>query len=268
MQAEEAASAAAGRQKFEESVAAGRPFRVVLLDKQMPDLGGLELVAQASSYAEIMRKATILMLDSVELRTTSARCRELGLGGYVTKPVRAAELLDAVCRVLGTAREAAPAPSRKAHAADFRLHILIAEDNPVNQRLAVALLEKAGHTVTLARDGVEAVKRWKEGGIDVILMDVQMPELDGLQATQRIRQEETVRGGHVPIVAMTAGAMSGDRERCLKMDMDGYLSKPINRHELLGMLARVGDRRAKAQNSGGDGPVSASSTEAGKLPEV
>lgn len=137
----------------------------------------------------------------------------------------------------------ATTPTREP-AGDCQMHILVAEDNLVNQRLAVALLEKAGHRVTLAKNGEQAIAKWRENAIDLILMDVQMPELDGFSATRQIRQEEHTSGTHQPIVAMTAHAMSGDRERCLQAGMDDYLSKPIRRPELLAVLAQFGKNRA------------------------
>jgi signal transduction histidine kinase/CheY-like chemotaxis protein/HPt (histidine-containing phosphotransfer) domain-containing protein len=144
--------------------------------------------------------------------------------------------------LFGRAAEAMERPAEPVRQASTvrPLHVLLAEDNPVNQKLAITLLEKAGHRVSVAANGVEAVDGWAKGGIDLILMDVQMPELDGLEATQKIRQQEQATGSHVPIVAMTAHAMSGDRERCLQAGMDAYLSKPVQRRDLLAILDRFG----------------------------
>ena len=119
------------------------------------------------------------------------------------------------------------------------LRVLLAEDNPVNQKLAARMLEKRGHRVSIASNGREAVAKAKEGAFDVVFMDIQMPEMDGLQATAAIRAREELTGGHLPIVAMTAHAMTGDRERCLAAGMDGYVSKPIQRAELFAVLEQV-----------------------------
>jgi CheY-like chemotaxis protein len=136
--------------------------------------------------------------------------------------------------------------TRREGSSAYPLQVLVAEDNPVNQKLAVVLLEKAGHRVVLAEHGAAAVARWREGNFDLIFMDIQMPELDGLEATRKIREEELARGGHIPIVAMTAHAMTEDRENCLQAGMDDHLSKPLQRQELLGVLARVGAKAGQA----------------------
>jgi len=141
----------------------------------------------------------------------------------------------------------APAPA-------FPLNILLAEDNPINQKLAVALLEKAGHRVGLAANGAEAVSQWRAGSFDLILMDVQMPIVDGLGATREIREHEQLTGEHVPIVAMTAHAMAGDREMCLQAGMDDYLSKPVRRQDLLALLARQAANRNASGPSGRSQP--------------
>jgi len=125
-------------------------------------------------------------------------------------------------------------------------NILLAEDNIVNQKLAVAMLTKMGHSVTVAKDGLEAVSKWQQDTFDLIFMDVQMPELDGLDATRRIREKERVRGERIPIIAVTAHAMSGDREHCIEAGMDDYVSKPIQRSDLAQVIERYEQRRAEA----------------------
>jgi CheY-like chemotaxis protein/HPt (histidine-containing phosphotransfer) domain-containing protein len=171
--------------------------------------------------------------------------RALGVDGYLLKPVLPGELLETIRRLVG----AAPAPTAGEAPAPRepgarRLDVLLAEDNKVNQMLAVRLLEKQGHRVTVAGDGAEALDLSARRDFDLVLMDVQMPEVDGLEATRRIRERESGAGKHVPIVAMTAHAMKGDRERCLAAGMDDYVSKPIEPAELGAVIDRVARRRA------------------------
>jgi CheY-like chemotaxis protein len=216
-----------------------------LLDQQMPEMDGFEVIRRVRAHTEL-KDATIMMLTSADQNSAMAECRELGVGTCLVKPVSPSDLLLSIRNVLGKpeANTSAPATPPSELATLIPLHILVAEDNPVNQKLAIALLEKAGHRVSLAVNGAEAVSKWQEGDFDVILMDVQMPVLDGLEATRQIRQREQTTGVHMPIVAMTAHAMAGDRELCLQAGMDDYLSKPINRQELLGVFARLGANRA------------------------
>jgi signal transduction histidine kinase/CheY-like chemotaxis protein/HPt (histidine-containing phosphotransfer) domain-containing protein len=243
MQPTEASCGAEGLKKLEEAFAAGRPYRLVLLDQQMPGMDGFEVIRQVRARAA-WKDPAIMMLTSAEQGTARAECRKLGVGTCLLKPVKPAELLLSMRKVLGRPQAEAAAPTVPELATTLSLHILVAEDNAVNQKLATALLEKAGHRVALAVNGAEAVTMWREGDFDVILMDVQMPEMDGLEATRQIRQEEQTTGRHVSIVATTAHAMTGDRERCLLAGMDEYLSKPILRQELLAVLARLGANRA------------------------
>ena len=152
---------------------------------------------------------------------------------FLSKPVSQAELLDCVVRVLGTtARNGSggvtPITHDTVREAQGGLHILLAEDNAVNQKVAERLLEKHGHRVTVSSNGREALAALDREAFDIVLMDVQMPEMDGFEATAAIRAKESHTGGHIPIIAMTAHAMTGDRERCLAAGMDGYVSKPIN----------------------------------------
>jgi CheY-like chemotaxis protein/nitrogen-specific signal transduction histidine kinase/HPt (histidine-containing phosphotransfer) domain-containing protein len=208
---------------------AGRPFTLVLLDVNMPDLDGFQVAEQIAARPELAG-ATIMMLSSSGHHGETSRCRELGVSAYLTKPIQAADLHDAICRVVNhtscspAAQSTRPSPVHAASA----LKVLLAEDNIVNQRVAVGLLTKRGHDITVADNGIEALAALERGTFDVILMDLQMPEMGGLDATAAIRERERVSGGHIRIVAMTAHAMNGDRERCLAAGMDGYLSKPIN----------------------------------------
>jgi CheY-like chemotaxis protein len=177
---------------------------------------------------------TIMMLTSDDQSRSAARCREMGVKLYLTKPVRPEELLQSIRKALGagSAETARPAKPAAIEETQRRARILVAEDVPVNQKLAMFMLTKMGHSVTLAGNGAEAVARWSEEPFDLIFMDVQMPEMDGLEATRRIREREASTLRHIPIVAVTAHAMTGDAERFLAAGMDGYVSKPISRKDL------------------------------------
>jgi two-component system, sensor histidine kinase and response regulator len=208
---------------------AGRPFMLVLLDVNMPNLDGFQVAKEIAARPELAG-ATIMMLSSSGHPWETSRCRELGVSAYLTKPIQASDLHEAICRVLyrpSTARAGTPNKRSAAHAAR-PMKVLLAEDNIVNQRVAVGLLSRRGHTITVANNGVEALAELERGAFDVVLMDVQMPEMGGLEATAAIRERELVSGGRIRIVAMTAHAMKGDRERCLAAGMDGYLAKPID----------------------------------------
>jgi len=189
--------------------------------------------------------AVILMLSSYQHLADAARCHDLGVDVLLTKPIGQSELLDAILLALGVhvVEEAfieAPA-SIKNKSKARRLNILLAEDNPVNQKLAFRLLEKEGHKVVLATTGKEALAAWENAvspGFDAVLMDIQMPEMDGMEATAAIREREKPSGRHLPIIAMTAHAMRGDRERCLAGGMDGYISKPIHPRDLFAEIER------------------------------
>ena len=242
MHPEEAASGAEGLKKLEGAFAAGRPYRLVLLDQQMPGMDGFEVIRRVRAQPA-WKDAAIMMLTSADQGAARAECRELGVGTCLLKPVKPSDLLLSMRKVLGKPQaEAAPPPAPELTIA-LPLHILVAEDNAVNQKLAMALLEKAGHRVALAVNGAEVMTMWREQDFDLILMDVQMPEVDGFEATRQIRLQEQTTGRHVSIVATTAHAMTGDRERCLLAGMDEYLAKPIHRQELLAVLARLGANR-------------------------
>jgi CheY-like chemotaxis protein len=184
----------------------------------------------------------IMMLASSGQRGDAALCRELGISAYLTKPVSQSELREAVFMLLERASANLPGDGlitrhaiHEKHAASS-LKILLAEDNPVNQTLAVRMLEKRGHKVRVAGNGREALAALETEAFDLVLMDIQMPEMDGLEATAAVRQRERSTGKHLPIVAMTAHAMKGDDRRCLDAGMDGYLAKPIRSEELHALL--------------------------------
>ncbi len=207
----------------------GKAFRVALIDACMPEMDGFEL-AERVQHDPRWAGAVIMMLTSAGRRGDAARCRQLGVAAYLLKPIRSSELMQALLTVLGQpAGKAPPLVTRHSlREARTALHILVAEDNPVNQALILRLLEKEGHQATLARNGGEAVALASTSRFDVVFMDVQMPEMDGFAATTAIRQREQVFGGHLPIIAMTAHALKGDRERCLAAGMDGYIPKPVS----------------------------------------
>jgi PAS domain S-box-containing protein len=212
----------------------GRAFPIVLLDSQMPGMDGLSLAKQIQANPS-MAGSVILMLSADRHLADSARCQELGVSALLTKPVGQSELLDSILTALGTKTTEellieAPVVVAKNKRGPM-LHILLCEDNPVNQKLAIRLLEKAGHSVVVAGTGKEGLRAWENAGspgFDLILMDIQMPEMDGMELTAIIRGREISSTKHIPIIAMTANAMRGDKERYLNAGMDGYISKPTN----------------------------------------
>ena len=217
---------------------AGKPYPLVLIDAQMPDMDGFAL-AERIKQDPSLAGATIMMLTSAGQRGDAARCRELGIAVYLIKPIRQSELLEAIFIALGRPSPQGERPTvltrHSLREARRKLRVLVAEDNAVDQQLAVRLLEKEGHTVAVAgngREALEALEKAAPCGFDVVLMDVQMPEMDGFEAAAAIRQQEKATGKHLPIVAMTAHALKGDRERCLAAGMDDYVAKPIQAREL------------------------------------
>jgi CheY-like chemotaxis protein len=179
-----------------------------------------------------------MMLTSVGQYADVERCRSLGLSAYLTKPIRQHELLEAILRVLGEAKtnRSRSLVTNQAAGNDPLLRVLLVEDNAVNQRVVQLLLKKWNYRVITAANGSEALARLKEASVDVVLMDLQMPQMDGFQTTASIRREEAGTGRHLPIIGLTAHAMHGDRERCLEAGMDDYLSKPIRAEELKSIL--------------------------------
>jgi two-component system, sensor histidine kinase and response regulator len=241
MQPTAVASGAAALATLQQARAVGTPFPLVLLDAHMPALDGFALAEQIKQHPDLAQ-STIMMLTSGGQRGDAARCRELGIAAYLTKPISQGELWEAILQALGKPATAKPASVVTRHTlreGKPRLHILLAEDNPVNQKVAVRILEKQGHTVVVVSDGQAVLTALAQQSFDLVLMDVQMPILDGLEVTAAIRAQEQVRGGHLPIVAMTARAMKGDQELCLAAGMDGYLSKPLRRDDLEAAILRV-----------------------------
>jgi len=220
----------------------GRSYRLIITAANMPNMDGFALAEKIQDNPEY-GSAIIMMLCSTGIRGDSGRCRKLGLKAYLTKPVKQSTLLDAIRLALGIAPERqSEAPLITKHSLIQerpRFNLLLAEDNPINQKLAVKILENHGHRVTVVPNGEEAVAASKTKFFDLILMDVQMPRLDGFQATRRIREQEKESGGHIPIVAITANAMPGDREQCLAAGMDEYSAKPLNPVALLQTIELV-----------------------------
>jgi len=226
---------------------AGEALGLIVTDMHMPKMDGFALVERIRRRPELST-ATIMMLTSAGHRGDAERCQKLGVSAYLLKPIRQSELREAIARVLGAREQEGKIPlitrfslGDARDGSDF-LRVLVAEDNPVNQRLIVRLLEKRGHRVALADNGRQALAALEKESFDLVLMDVQMPEMDGFEATSAIRMKEKNSGLYQTIIALTAHAMKGDREKCLAEGMDGYLTKPIRPQELDEVLARYGAR--------------------------
>jgi signal transduction histidine kinase/CheY-like chemotaxis protein len=219
---------------------AGMPYDLILTDMHMPDMDGIGLVEKIRATPGL-QTATIMMLTSGTNQTSVQRCRELGVSCYLLKPVRRGQLLASIAAVLGKNTPLLmPTASPEQEASPFGgLCILLAEDNLINQKVAIRTLEGMGHSVVLANNGVEALSLLAQYPVDLVLMDIQMPQMDGFTATRQIRQGAIAAKPNIPIIAMTAHNMKGDRERCLDAGMNGYLAKPINRKELEDAIANV-----------------------------
>jgi PAS domain S-box-containing protein len=266
MEAVEADDGPAAWASLEAAFAAGAPFALALVDTRLGPASGFDLAAQVLARPGLVR-ALVMVCSAADQVAEAARCRQLGLENYLSKPVRQSDLMDAIQTALSgrpSSRrgESAAAPPDQARPSRGLL-VLLAEDNPVNQKLASSLLERKGHRVVVAVNGLEAVEMSARRRFDLALMDVQMPEMDGLTATRLIRQRERETGLHLPIAAMTAHAMPGDRERCLQAGMDAYLSKPINPRELWETIDRL--LPAEAREEAPPEPVSVPGGDFGKL---
>jgi signal transduction histidine kinase/CheY-like chemotaxis protein len=232
----------AGLAALRAAAAGGDPFRLVLLDLMMPEMDGLEVAARVREMPDLPTTPVFILSSGAG---TEARCgREGTVRAWLTKPVRQSDLLDAIVGLAWQERPAkpvaeVPTPLSPQSLAATRGRVLLAEDNVVNQRLALRLLERQGYEVTLATTGREAAELTESTAFDVVLMDVQMPEMNGFEATAAIRHREQAAGGRVPIIAMTAHAMTGDRERCLAAGMDDYVSKPIDAAALFAAIERA-----------------------------
>jgi two-component system sensor histidine kinase/response regulator len=228
------------------------PYGLILTDMHMPLMDGFDLTEEIRRRPGL-QAATIMMLTSGGQRGDSARCEELGVAAYILKPVRQSELRESIVRALGSTQTKGPIPLitryTLSHVRDSgdTPRVLVAEDNPVNQLLATRLLEKRGYFVRVAGNGRLALEAIAKDPFDLVLMDVQMPEMDGIEATSTLRAREASTGTHLTVIGVTAHALKGDRERCLEAGMDGYLSKPIRAQELDEVLALHSATRAKAR---------------------
>jgi PAS domain S-box-containing protein len=232
----------------------GNPYALILSDMHMPKMDGFELVERIRRRPELAA-ATIMMLTSAGHRGDAERCRELEVAAYLLKPIRQSELREAIARVLGAREQTGAIPLvtryslQNASDPETVLRVLVAEDNAVNQRLAVRMLEKRGHRVVVANNGREALDALAKDTFDLVFMDVQMPEMDGFEATAGIREKEKGTGRHQVVIALTAHAMKGDRERCVAGGMDAYLSKPIRPQELDDILEKYLALRTRSANA-------------------
>jgi CheY-like chemotaxis protein len=243
MQPTLAENATAALRLLTQAADSGRSFPLILVDSRMPDVDGFSLVEQTRRNP-LLAGVAIIMLTSAGQRGDAERCRELGVAAYLSKPVGRSELLETILQVLGAHSATSSEPRQVVTRHSLQeskkvLRILLAEDNPVNRTVAVHLLEKRGYQLEVAGDGHEALKLLQSGSFDLVLMDVEMPNLDGFQATAALREMEKSTGAHIPVIAMTAHALSGDRERCLAAGMDGYVCKPIRLGDLLAEISRL-----------------------------
>lgn len=232
-------------------------FPLVILDVCMPEMDGFD-VAEKILEKSACNNRTIMMRTSSDQGDQANRCRQLALNSYLVKPVRQSELLDAILVALGKSEQTAVANAKTPDTchATRHLRILLAEDNPVNQEVATELLQYMGHSVTIANNGIEALDANEKQSFDLVFMDVQMPEMGGFETTGEIRKREKDTEKHIPIVAMTAHAMKGDRERCLDAGMDGYVTKPISCERIAEVLDEFFDMDTPTADKMENTPVS------------
>jgi CheY-like chemotaxis protein len=233
--------------RMDEAAIRGESFQLALLDVMMPDMDGFTLAEQIRQNPRL-QNCTLIMLSSAGQPESPARCKELGIARYLIKPVKQSDLRETILRVLSAQREPGrPTELAPVQVAETRrvLHILLADDGLINQKVASELLKRRGHEVVVVNNGREAIEAVEREVFDVVLMDVQMPEMDGFEATAAIRLKEQSTGQHMQIVAMTAHALKGDRERCLEAGMDGYLTKPVQPKVLYELVERLGDSAHK-----------------------
>jgi CheY-like chemotaxis protein len=251
MRAVAAASGSQALQIAREAERDHQPFQLILVDFQMPGMDGLELVRRMLSQSS-PAPPPIMMLSSVGWQMSSDQCEELGISAYLTKPVTTSTLFDAMVKLLVADSAEAVAPAQPAAVnrdAGQGLKVLVVEDDATNRVLATNILKRNGYAIAIAKDGVEAVSMCAGESYDLVLMDIQMPNMNGLEATAAIRKLEQTSDRHTPILALTAHAMDGDRERCMDAGMDDYLSKPIHSKDLLAKihtLIAMGGSRGRA----------------------
>ena|SRR5579871_21504 len=246
MKPAEAASVQEGLSRLRRATERGAPYDLVVTDVHMPMQDGFDFV-EGIQQTPGLAGVPIVMLTSGEKRGDVDRCRALDISAHLMKPVRRAELRAALVGALSkkgarSAREPRPSKPQPAPREAVQSRILLAEDNPVNQRVAAGILERAGHSVAIVANGKEALNALRTEPFDLVLMDVQMPEMDGYETTALLRREQG-EGPHVPVIAMTAHAMAGDRDKCLAAGMDGYISKPVSARDLLKLVEEVGKPR-------------------------
>ena len=236
-----AAGGAEAMELFRRADLQAGPFTLLLVDAQMPGMDGFELVERLVREADLSQ-TKVMMLTSSARSGDAARSRELGIAAYLTKPTMQAQLSDAMLAALGNkaaADKARPVAGAAARPCESGLRVLLAEDNAVNQKLATRLLERRGHAVTVASNGRQALEIPDKQSFDLVVLDISMPEMDGFEAAAAIRAREKTSGARIPILAMTAHAMKGDREKCLAAGMDGYVAKPVRAAQLFAAIAAV-----------------------------
>ncbi len=230
-----AADVAEAHSILEQASAGGRSPAVVIIDRQDDAIGFTETLLGRKAFAAI----PMVVISALGQRGDASRLRELGAAGYLTKPFEAGELLEAIRAIASRASNGELVTRHWVRERRSQVNVLLADDSPTNRRLAMRLLEKRGHMVTAVENGLEAVQALEKEAYDLILMDVQMPEMDGLEATAAIREAEQLSGAHIPIVALTAHAMKGDRDRCMAAGMDAYVSKPFQAEELFATIEQL-----------------------------
>jgi CheY-like chemotaxis protein len=237
LQASAAADAPAALAALQRAAQAGTPFRLAIVDAAMPQFDGWELAEKIRADA-VHDDCAIIVLTPASQAGIPERCRRLAGVAFLTKPAKHAEMIEAIAAALGGRRTESSVGDAVLQTIR-RLEILLAEDGPVNQEVAVGLLEMRGHRVEVANNGREALAALERRQFDVVLMDLEMPDMDGLEATAMIRSREAVQGGHIPIVAMTAHAVKGFRDRCLEAGMDDYITKPLRPAEMFKAVEAV-----------------------------
>ena len=267
--------AANGQQALEmlrRAAGSGEPYDLAILDMQMPRMDGMQL-AQTIKAEPAIATTRLIMLTSLGRRVDAEEAHRVGIDAYLTKPVRQSRLYDAIVTVMSAPEDATPLEvqpittrSRRKETPPSGTRILLAEDNAVNQKVAVRMLERLGYRADVVADGLEAVEALTQIPYAAVLMDVQMPEMDGYEATAEIRRREEVSGGHTPIIAMTANAMEGDREQAFKAGMDDYIPKPVKPEELGAVLERCVSKADEASAfEAGEGSATREESEEGPL---
>jgi CheY-like chemotaxis protein/HPt (histidine-containing phosphotransfer) domain-containing protein len=244
----------AALEELEKAARDGDPYPLVLLDGNMPGMDGFTVAKRIRAHPEIVG-ASIMMLTSSARPGDRARCLELGVASHLSKPIKRSDLFDTIARVLarrpGQPVRRPPPTAVPLSVGYRRLRVLVAEDNVVNQQVVMGFLDRAGHAAVVVSTGTEVLAALERHEFDLVLMDLQMPELDGIEATRAIRKRERSTGGHIPIVALTAHVVKGDAERCLDAGMDAYVAKPLRAKELFGAIESALDPARRAPSPAG-----------------